>query len=234
MENNMSSRFTKKIISIGLIIGLTPLSYSAQNLNMRNKRYCEIILSKSLDTYAVYNTWGLNDCPEASWQKVTVDSVKKETNAERVHLNGPRYWVIDGFSQTALVNPTIKTISGIQMREAGVLKLSLLDLIKNKPYSPHQVDRKTTWIYQAGKPVYELIDPDGKTYVMQSYSEQKQAQTIEDLEQLATKLNLPADWKFKTGLLAKEETLVAVDEKAIVIQDNFLNTYQLAEHDFLP
>lgn len=119
------------------------------------------------------------------------------------------------------------------MREAGILHLSLMDLFKNKPYQSHVVHRKTTWVYQADKPVFELIDPNGQVFVMQSYSVQKYPQTMNTLTQLGAKLQLPKGWKFKTGVLNKPETIEAVNNKAVVVQDNFLNTYQKASHDFL-
>lgn len=200
---------------------------------IRDGRYCEIIIGKSLTTYAVYNTWGLNHCPEDKWGKITVKSVQNEMNASRVHLNGPRYWVIDGFEKTNLQNPKVNTIGGIAMREAGILHLNLSSLLKNKFYTPREVDRQTTWIYDANKRVYELIDPTGQVYVMQSYSTNLHPQTLSSLKNLKTSLHLPAGWQFKTGILTKTEKLVAINKKATVIQDDFLNTYQLATHDYL-
>lgn len=209
--------------------------HAADKLGMRNGRYCEIILSNSFTQYKVYNTWGLNTCPEDKWRTITTSNVEKETQFAHVRLNGPRYWVIDGFKHTRLINPQIKVIGGISMREAGVLHLSLKDLLSaNRPYQTHVVNRKTTWIYQANKPVYELIDPKGHVYVMQSYSIEKQAQTIDSLSQLGTTLKLPRGWHFKTGKLNKTKNLVVEKEHAIVIQDNFMNTYTLAPQDLLP
>ena len=182
----------------------------------------------------MYNTLGLNDCPELIWKKVTVAGVKKESGADRVHLNGPRYWVIDGLKNSTLINPTTKTICGLQLREAGVLHIGLLDLLESKTsYHELKVARKTTWVYDASKPVYELISPAGKVFVMQSYSVQQAPQTEESLAQLATKLKLPQGWQFKTGILKKIELLQAINNQATVVQDNLLNTYQLATHDFL-
>ncbi|HDO8325713.1 TPA: hypothetical protein P5L68_002912 [Legionella pneumophila] len=230
----LSHPFSIRISLFLFILLFVPfLSYGAETSNMRGKRYCEIILAKTISSYAVYNTWGLNDCPEQLWSKVSISAVKKETGSSFIHLNGPRYWVIDGFKNTSLINPAIKTISGIPMREAGILHLSLMDLFKNKPYESHVVDRKTTWVYQADKPVFELIDPNGQVFVMQSYSVQKYPQTMNTLTQLGAKLQLPKGWKFKTGVLNKPETIEAVNNKAVVVQDNFLNTYQKASHDFL-
>lgn len=221
--------------TLSIILLLTPfLSQAADKSHMRGTRYCEIIINKSLTNYAVYNTWGLNDCPERIWEKITVAQVKKETGASFAHLNGPRYWVIDGLTNSNLINPSKKTIAGLELREAGVLHMRVLDLLRsNSPYHQHIVDRHTTWIYQSGKPIYELIDPKGNVFVMQSYSIEKSPQTSSSLAKLGSKLTLPNGWLFKTGTLKKSEILQAIDNHAVVIQDNFLNTYQLATQDFL-
>lgn len=208
--------------------------HAANASGMRDGRYCEIIVGESLTQYAVYNTWGLNQCPEALWKQISVKSVQKEINASRIHLNGPRYWVIDGFEQTSLQNPKVTVIGGIAMREAGILHLSIWSLFKENFYTPREVHRKTTWIYNANKPVFELVDPNGQVYVMQSYSVALHAQTIKSLKDLGQNLHLPKGWQFKTGVIKKSEALIADHQKATVIQDNFLNTYQLATHDFLP
>ncbi|CEK10781.1 hypothetical protein [Legionella hackeliae] len=208
--------------------------YANQIEGLRDSRYCEILYSKSRLNLAVYNTIGLNDCPEANWGKITKECVKKETDSSFVKLNGPRYWMIDGMVNSQLVNPEKKVICGLAMREAGVLKLGITDLLTaSEPYKQHQVDRQTTWIYKSGKPVYELIDPKGQVFVMQSYSTEKKPQTAETLEKLGTELKLPKGWQFRTGTLKQDTELKAIDNKATVIQDDFLNTYQLATHDFI-
>ena len=225
----------KKFIILFIILTILPLvSQAAERSNMRGTRYCEILISKTMTAYSVYNTIGLNDCPQDIWDKITVEKVKQDTGSSFVHLNGPRYWVIDGLKNSTLVNPTKRTIAKLTLREAGVLHIGLIDLVRGKtPYKERTVDRKTTWLYDAGKPVYELIDPKGTVFVMQSYSIQDSPQTLESLSQLASKLSLPKGWTFKTGTLKKLEMLKAIDEKATVIQDDFLNTYQKATHDFL-
>ncbi|ARG96231.1 hypothetical protein [Legionella micdadei] len=224
-----------RIILLSFAFAILPLlSYAAQDMGMREGRYCEVIIRKTLTTFAVYNTWGLNHCPENLWKGITVTQIKKETGSSFVHLNGPRYWVIDGFINTNLINPAIKTFNGIAMREAGVLHLGLSELFSaGRPYQKHQVQRKTTWIYQSGKPVYELIDPQGNVFVMQSYSVQKVAQKENSLSQLGTKLKLPKGWQFKTGILKNTETIKAINQSAIVVQDDLLNTYQQSAHDVL-
>ncbi|KTD10942.1 hypothetical protein Lgra_1908 [Legionella gratiana] len=222
-----------KSLALALLI-LPTFSFAAQKSHLRGQRYCEILLEKSPRDYAVYNTIGLNNCPEEIWDKITPALVKSETGSAHVHLNGPRYWVIDGLKNSDLVNPDIKTFNGLKMREAGVLHVSFWSLFKSgAPYKQHQVARQTTWVYDAGKPVYELIDPEGNVYVMQSYSVQKKPQTEQSLSQLGSTLKLPSKWQFKTGVLKKSDTVQAINNMAIVVQDNFLNTYQKATHDLL-
>ncbi|WP_454785266.1 hypothetical protein [Legionella sp. WA2024007413] len=216
-----------------IVFMIPTFSLAAQKSHLRGERYCEIIVAKSISDYAVYNTIGLNDCPQKIWDKITPESVKKETGSTHVHLNGPRYWMIDGMQNSNLVNTHVKTFNGLTMREAGILHIPLKDLLLEAPYRPLKVARKTTWIYEAGKPVYELIDPKGHVFVMQSYSVQKMPQTEQSLSQLSTKLKLPAKWQFKTGTLKKTETVQAIKDMAVVVQDNFLNTYQQATHDLL-
>ncbi|MDP3560452.1 MAG: hypothetical protein Q8R79_08925 [Legionellaceae bacterium] len=228
------SRYKKSLIAVLALSCLPSLSSAAEKMHLRGDRYCEILFSKSFLEYSVYNTWGLNNCPENLWKKVTIEKVSQDTGASTILLNGPRYWVIDGFTNTTLINPQTKIISGLPVREAGVLRLGIFDLFKSRgPYHQRTVARQTTWIYEAGKRVYELIDPKGQIFVMQSYSTQHQPQTMASLVNLAKKLHLPADWQFKTGILKKQEQLEAINQSATVIQDDLSNTYQLATHDFL-
>lgn len=226
------SIFNKTLATFLMMACLT--AEAAQMDNLRNQRYCEIILSQKSLNFSVYNTIGLNDCPQQIWEKITPESIKKETGAFWVHLNGPRYWMIDGFKNTKAINPEQRVLGGLAMREAGIVHLGLFDILRGgKPYSAITVDRETVWVFDANKPVYELIDPKGQVFVMQSYSVQKAPQTEESLAQLGSKLKLPEGWKFRTGTLRKEMDLVAVNNKATVVQDDFLNTYQLAAQDFL-
>lgn len=227
-------KIMKKKLFATVLFGLPALLHAGHMEGLRGTRYCEILLSPTLFKMEVYNTIGLNDCPPKLWNKISVNAVKAETKASHVKLNGPRYWVIDGLKNSQLVNPQKKVISGLAMREAGVLQLGLSDILSSaKPYHDHTVDRQTTWVYKAGKPIYELIDPKGRVFVMQSYSIEKTPQTAASLAQLGSKLQLPQGWRYRSGVLRQDTDLSAINKKAVVIQDDLLNTYQLATHDFL-
>lgn len=205
--------------------------------NLRGQRYCEIFIGKNKfvpESVQVYNTIGLNNCPEELWNKLTSEKITKKTGVSFAHLNGPRYWVIDGLKNSSLASSTLRSFGGIEMRDAGVLQLGLLNVWRGqKPYLTHNVKRQTTWVYQAQKPVYELIDPKGNVYIMQSYSIEKVKQTEESLAQLGSKLHLPKGWHFRTRVLEKDAYLTPVNKKAVIIQDEFLNTYQLETPSFM-
>jgi hypothetical protein len=216
------------IISNGFLINQ---AQAGQIDNLRNQRYCEIILSSSLKSIrhvSVYNTIGLNECPDNLWNTITTSSIKAETGAKFVHLNGPRHWVIDGMTgSTKLVNKTPHKFGGIAMREAATINLSWSDLLfGSTPYKIHTINRNTVYTYKAHKPIYELINPQGERFIMQSYSDQKMKQTESSLNGLATQLTLPKGWSFHSHILNKDTYLSTVNHQAKLTQDNLLNSYQ--------
>ena len=223
-----------KQVFIAALLSLPILSYAAHMDDVRDARYCEVIVSQGRLTLAVYNTMGLNQCPDAEWKKITSKMLKKDMKTRIAILNGPRYWTIDAIDSTPIIDASEKKIKGMSMKKVALVHIKMSDIIKgHKPYNQHHVERNAVWTYKAGKPVYELIDPTGRVYVMQSYSIDKAVQTPLTLAQLGDKLKLPAGWHYRTGILNQDTKLPCDHKKAIVIQDDFLNTYQLAAHDLL-
>lgn len=196
---------------------------------VRGQRYCEILLATPSGAQLhvdVYNTFLLNDCPQDTWSKVDAAQVAKDASVTLALLNGPRYWLMDGFEGSSLKDPTVKTLGGIEMRLAGKIDLPLADAMANKPYTPRTIQRDTTVRFDAGKTIFELTGPDGGKYVMQSYSTQKAPQTEADLSSLGGKLTLPAGWSFAPRTLTDALHVTAVGGLATVVQDDLENTYQ--------
>jgi hypothetical protein len=222
------------LLSAAALLAMLSPSLAGEMMDLRDKRYCEILIGKGgiivPKEFYVYNTIGLNDCPEDLWTKIDADKIKAEADARFVKLNGPRHWMIDGMTNTTLVSPEQRSFEGLAMRLAGILKLPLEDMIRPpKPYQRLTVERHTTWVYLAGQPVFQLIDGDGNVYFMQSYSLEKDAsQTAQSLAQLGTVLTLPSGWSFRSLILKADYNLTALDNMATVTQDDLLNTYQLA------
>jgi hypothetical protein len=61
---------------------------------------------------------------------------------------------------------------------------------------------------------------------MQSYSLEKEPQSLDTLPQLRSQLHLPKGWRYRYITLKHDFFLKAVDNMATVIQDDLLNTYQ--------
>jgi len=222
------------LISIGHAFGQTldaNPKYEKSVSNLRNLRYCEVIYGKrnflNLEV-KVFNTQGLNLCPEAQWKTLTKESIEKANGASFVLLNGPRYWTMDEIQAGGnSVNATKESFGGIEMSLRATVKVNLFkQLIGSKQYSPNEIIRTTNFIYKAGTPIYELTSPAGEVYVMQSYSQIVNPNlAISDLSDLAKQLKLPAGWTYKTRVLDQELSLIA-NGIAYVLQDNLSNSYQ--------
>ncbi len=235
----MNKSFAFLAISLVLTIGeacaqtptqQTPI-FEKSISNLRNQRYCEVLIGKrdwlKLEV-RVFNTQGLNLCPEAQWRALTKESIDKEYDASIAILNGPRYWMMDEIQAAGnTVNDVKETFGGIEMNLRATVKLSLLkQLMGSKNYTANEVARTTNFVYRAGSAVYELASPAGDIYVMQSYSQiVNPALNIKDLPVLSEQLKLPAGWTYRSRVLDQDLSLVA-NGIAYVLQDNLSNSYQ--------
>ncbi len=226
--------YSKSAIMLSIVLsGVWMPCFALQTEGLRGKRFCEVIISKG-KLFEIYNTIYLNDCPQENWSKLNADYIKKEANSSYVVLNGPRQFTMDGAKDTLFIDDTLQIFQGLAMRKSGVLDLSMRETFYGSlPFHEHHVKQKTTWVYAPGKKIYEIIDPEGHVYVMHSFTLSSAIRSERDLVNLEQYLKLPKGWKFKTGILTKVDELVTIQKKAIVIQDNMKNTYQLAGHDFL-
>ena len=205
--------------------------YEKSVSNLRNQRYCEVLYGKRhflrLEV-KVFNTQGLNLCPEDQWKTLTKEAVEKTYDASFVVLNGPRYWTMDEIQAAGTtVNQTKESFAGIEMNLRATIELGLIkQLMGSKHFSPNEIVRTTAFNYKAGTPVYELTSPAGEVYVMQSYSQIVNPKlSMSDLPDLAKQLKLPTGWTYKSRVLDQELSLVA-NGIAYVLQDNLSNSYQ--------
>lgn len=200
---------------------------------VRGRRYCEVLSGAVMGATValdVYNTYGLNDCPDAAWRALTVTALRAELGAAVVVLNGPRYWTLDAFESGAVQDPTVRSIGGIPMRIAGRIEVPLaVAAAGSAPYTERTVRRDTTVRFAAGGRVYELINPTDQVFVMQSYTVQREAQTEASLTDLGARLTLPSGWRFRTRVLAQDVRVVAEGGLATVTTDDIGNTYQRSQ-----
>lgn len=205
--------------------------YTKSISGLRNLRYCEVLYGKrhlGTLTIKVFNTQGLNECPEALWKALDVNAIEKKNDASFVRLNGPRYWTMDEIKAAGkTANDVIENFGGIEMSLRATLDVGIKrQLAGTQFYVPNVVNRNTAFIYKNGTLIYQLTSPQGQTYIMQSYSQIADPNlSMNDLAQLAARLKLPAGWKYTVKTLTQDLALQA-QGKAYVIQDNFYNSYQ--------
>ena len=238
--NRTTKKFTS-VATVAAVVGLiaampasaTTPSYTIQK-GAYGKRYCELMLVKIQPTapllhVQVWNTFGLNDCPTEAWNAATTTAALTgfaTANAmDQVTVNGPRWWVFNRIG--GVLSSNTKTFGTVTMRQAAILDLNGAPT----PFAEVTVQRTSTWIYDKGTYLRELISPSGKKYGMQAFTSMVNSKVTEkSLNTLASGkkplLVLPTGWKYKAIKLTKQLTIVAPGTMTVV-QDNLKNTYSL-------
>ena len=195
---------------------------------LRAKRYCEVLLvspSSSGGVSAdVYNSFPMNACPQAQWVALDAKAIATSNQALIALLNGPRYWLMDRIKKTA--GPELhQDFGGIDMIKRATVAIT--DIVAaNKPYNVNHVNRKTEFTFNAGSEIYELTDPGGAKYVMQSWSQQIDPNLVESgLASLGARLALPPGWSFATRKLTAPLRVVTTTTDATVVQDDLKTSY---------
>ncbi len=195
--------------------------------DLHNARYCEILELRGSPPDAqvtVWNTIGFNDCPQDKWDAIDATALASERGDTLVVKNGPRYFLMD--AATAETGQTHR-FGGLKMRQVATIPIRSNADLAQTPYTDRTIKRHNTWTWNAGRRVYELLAPNGSTYVMQSYSQIRDPElTMGQLRGLGSRLQLPQGWEYRSLKLKRNLTLVA-KHSATIIQDDLTNTYQL-------
>lgn len=198
--------------------------------NMRGVRYGEVLAVYARESglvAEVYGTQMLNDCPQELWATLDADEITKELGAVMVKLNGPRHWMLDGLgTKVEVVEAIFHDFNGIQMRRIAEVDLGTEPA--QIPYTERHVNRGAVFFFDAGSPVYELVNPDGLAYVMQAYCiGVDPSMTESSLAVLGERLKLPEGWRYRTRILEEELIVDTTATVATVLQDELENSYTL-------
>ena len=198
--------------------------------DMRGVRYGEVLAvfaDEGTFRAEVYGTQMLNDCPQELWDALDPAAIAAELGALMVKLNGPRHWMLDGLGQkVAVVDPVFHDFDGLMTRRIAVVDLGTDPT--SVPYTQRHVNRGAVFFFDAGSPVFELVDPDGLAYVMQAYCIGVDPSITEDaLPTLGERLDLPHGWSYRTRVLDAELVVDTSATVATVLQDELENTYTL-------
>jgi len=223
LQQNMAESKQAHIIA-GKQIHLTDMNGSY--------RFCEIglITGTSMGNAVsnIYNTSGVFDPTPEQFAALNADALAKETDSRKVWLNQVRRWAFDEFwafevgdeRQFGQIKASWMGVVGVEDLEKATVKGS---------YSAGRIYRNSKFQYNKGSKVYLLTAPDGGVFVMQSYTDHwDPGLTKAGLDDLGTKLKLPAGWGYKVKVLDRDLTVVpaAPDHLALVLQDDLHNTYE--------
>ncbi|OBH42452.1 hypothetical protein [Mycobacterium mantenii] len=196
--------------------------------DLSGKRYGEVLLvtpGEAGPQATVYNSFPLNDCPEDLWSALDAHALATEHGAAAALLNGPRYWLMNDIEKENRGPQITKSFGGIEMIQQATVLLSSMN---PAPYVPNTVNRHTVFVFNAGQEVYELIDPQGQHWVMQTWSQVADPNLSRaDLPRLADRLDLPAGWAYQPRVLTDELRVDTTQRAAQVLQDNLTNSYSL-------
>jgi hypothetical protein len=192
------------------------------------KRYGEVLLVRSGEQgpeATVYNTFPLNECPAELWDKLDAQAIASENHAITALLNGPRYWLMSSIGKQNGEAQEHKSFGGLEMIRQATVKLSSMN---PAPYNVNKVDRKAIFVFDAGREIYQLIDPDERCWVMQTYSQTVDRDlALQDLPGLAGRLSLPSGWRYEASTPSTPLRVDTTTTDACVIQDDLANSYSL-------
>jgi hypothetical protein len=211
-----------------LLIGLaaTPAQASVETDTSRNARYCEIftIFLAPSPIARINNTLGLNRCRQGWWDSLDTAALAEESGADLVLLNGPRNFLMD---KVKVTNPgPISEFAGKRLREVATIDLSKIGLAPPPAFTNVQITRTTKFTFLAHKRVFELTDPDGRTYVMQSYAQIVDPDlSYDELRGLGPRVGLPDGWTYRS-YKPRRNIVLRAQIHATIVQDELKNTYQ--------
>ncbi|GGW39433.1 hypothetical protein [Streptomyces xantholiticus] len=204
---------------------------------LRNARYGEVLLISPGEDgrlkAAVYNTFGLNDCPPERWNALDPRALAEQFKVPMVFLNGPRFWTID--EVTAFDWGDTAMFDGLEARCVAEVRIpaeiDLTGATAKKFYVDSTVKRDTEYVLSSGKPVHALLAPGDRTYVLQAYSHTvDDGQTMDSLATLGQRLRLPQGWQYRVHTPEDDLVMRTVGGDAHVVQDELENTYMLLAH----
>jgi hypothetical protein len=154
-----------------------------------------------------------------------------ELGAAFVYMNptpqtARRHWVMDQL-WLFKVGETVD-FHGVLATWAASMSPELMKGMLKDDFVPGEIHRDTKYLYAKGNKVFLLRSPDGKTWVMQSYTTEVDTDlSYDQLSTLASKLKLPEGFKFEIKTLTKDLTIDPrkANDVAHLVRDNLHDIY---------
>ena len=184
----------------------------------RGLRYAELFAIGG-ELILVYNSMGLSEAPPELWEALDAEAAAKQLGVGAVIKNGPHWWMSDTSTLQFGVDPV--SVGGIGFRTVARLPARVARSGKLVPplYEVVETHKNGVLTYSAGKPVYELISPDGDAFVLQSINVEPS-----ELPTLGERLSPVDGWQFRMRSPDADLT-VSMDGKVRTVMDDFRNVY---------
>jgi hypothetical protein len=124
-------------------------------------------------------------------------------------------------SQTVAFGEKV-SFGGLEARWAATLDPALVQKAAQgtAPYTVFTPKKTQRMAYSKGKPVYELVDPDGNVYVLQAHEEQFPMASLATLGQQMRML--PQGWQFRSRILTEDLVIdLGPDQTIYAVGDEF-------------
>ena len=184
--------------------------------NSRGYLYCELVFNYGDVGDDIYSTSPLAEAKVDWWDKLDLEALAKEFGAKSVYKNGPQWWSMD---EVGVMASGPVPVAGARMVFGAHLPPGTLKIPKYTVFNPAKYQNL---VWKAGKPVYQLVDPDGHVYVLQGHKI-----PTDELATLGEKFqHLPDGWKYRVKVLT-EDLVMRLTPKAPIpsVQDEFDQIY---------
>ncbi len=182
----------------------------------RGYQYCELVFNYGEKGSDIYSTSPLAKANLDWWDNLDVKTLAKEFGAESVYKNGPQWWSMD---EVGVMASKPLPVAGVDMVFGAHLPPGTLKISKYAVFNPAKF-QNLTW--KAGKPVYQLVDPDNHVYILQGYKvPEKSLATLGEQFQ-----KLPKGWKYEVKVLTEDLVMKLTPKEPIPsVQDEFNQIY---------
>jgi len=208
-------------------------SAGEERVSIRDSRYCEITplyLGPDGITSDSWNTSDLNDCPAEDWEALDFGAIRQELGAIKVRENGPRHWLMDAGLLHGREDAERRFFGNLEFRLVAHVQYNFTPPPPGEFLFEVTVERDTEFVFYKNRPVYELLAPLGKHYVMQSYAlTVDPTLTLADLDSIGPRIGLPQGWEYRVSEFSEDLLVEDFQGFATVVPDALQNTYQRAE-----
>ncbi|MCB0192004.1 MAG: hypothetical protein KDJ65_08680 [Anaerolineae bacterium] len=193
-----------------MTLTLKPLTES------REYQYCELVFDYGDAGSDIYSTSPLAECDLEWWDNLDLETLAAGFGANQVIKNGPQWWSMD---EVRVMASEPMDVGGAPMNFGAHLPPGTMSTPK---YDVFNTAKYQYLLWQAGKPTYQLVDPDGFVYVVQGHKI-----PVDQMASLGDQFqSLPEGWSYQV-VSPTEDLIFDLTPAAPIpsVQDEFDQIY---------